>query len=155
MRLNRKVEYALLALKHLSLQGENGFSSSREISGSNGIPFDMMAQVLRSLARGGVLKSDQGARGGYSLAKNLEMVSLYDIHKIILGPLYLAHCLNPEPTKSCDLISSCSIQKPVDRLNRRFQIFLRSISASELVSDDYEITSADKTPLVSEVEGVS
>lgn len=135
MRLNRKVEYALIAIKHLGQQAEAKVSSSREISDRYGLPFDMTAQVLRALGRAGILNSEKGVQGGYSLAADLKNVSLYDIHEVIMGPLFLAICLNPE-AKSCDLSASCSIQGPVEKLNKKFLSFLKSIALMDLVFDE-------------------
>jgi|GEM_PF-365818 len=139
MRLNRKVEYALIALKHFAGLSQSVSQpqsvSSREISRLYETPFDTTAQVLRALARGNILSASQGAMGGYALAVDLNSVSLYQVQKLIMGPLYLAYCLSPG-TKSCELKASCQIQKPVEKLNRKFEDFLKSLSIGQLVVDD-------------------
>ena len=69
LRLSKKTDYALMAMKHLALLGDRGSSSAREIAEQYDIPVELMAKVLQRLARKGLLSSHQGTRGGYELAR--------------------------------------------------------------------------------------
>ena len=68
LRLSKKADYALIAMKHLSLRGD-GSSSAREIASLYDIPIELLAKILQRLVRGGLLASHQGTRGGYQLAR--------------------------------------------------------------------------------------
>src|SRR5204863_7131947 len=67
LRLSKKADYALIAMKHLALRGDRGSSSAREIAELYAIPIELMAKVLQRLVRRGLLASQQGTRGGYQL----------------------------------------------------------------------------------------
>ncbi len=69
LRLSKKADYALIAMKHLALRGDRGSSSAREIAELYDIPIELMAKVLQRLVRRGLLASHQGTRGGYQLAR--------------------------------------------------------------------------------------
>ena len=69
LRLSKKADYALMALKHLATHTDVASVSAREIAEAYDIPVELMAKVLQRLARRGLLSSHQGTRGGYRLAK--------------------------------------------------------------------------------------
>ena len=69
LRLSKKADYALIAMKHLALRGDRGSSSAREIAALYDIPIELMAKVLQRLVRRGLLVSQQGTRGGYHLSR--------------------------------------------------------------------------------------
>src|SRR6202030_590019 len=50
LRLSKKADYALIAMKHLALRGDRASSSAREIAEAYGIPIELMAKVLQRLA---------------------------------------------------------------------------------------------------------
>ena len=73
LRLSKKADYALIAMKHLALRGDRGVVvSAREIAELYDIPIELMAKVLQRLVRRGLLASHQGTRGGYQLARDAD-----------------------------------------------------------------------------------
>ena len=63
LRLSKKADYALMAMKHLALRSDRGIStassSAREIAEMYDIPIELMAKVLQRLVRRGLLASHQ------------------------------------------------------------------------------------------------
>ena len=72
LRLSKKADYALMAMKHLATRTDLASASAREIAEQYDIPVELMAKVLQRLARRGLLTSHQGTRGGYRLAHGAE-----------------------------------------------------------------------------------
>ena len=64
LRLSKKADYALMAMKHLTLRGDRGSSSAREIAEQYNIPIELMAKVLQRLVQRGLLASHQGRNFG-------------------------------------------------------------------------------------------
>src|SRR3989442_15811965 len=90
LRLSKKADYALIAMKHLALRGDRGSqasSSAREIAELYDIPIELMAKVLQRLGRRGLLASHQGTRGGYQLARIPTQISVADVIQAIDGPV--------------------------------------------------------------------
>jgi Rrf2 family protein len=130
-RLNRKVEYALMALKVMAQKRQGDLTSAKEVVELTGCPFDATARVLQQLGQSGILRSEQGAHGGYLLLRDLSKVSLFDLMQIILGPVAVAKCL--QGVGDCDLKHTCNIISPVSVFNRRLAEFYQSLSVGELL----------------------
>ncbi len=69
LRLSKKADYALMAMKHLAVRPDAASASAREIAEAYDIPVELMAKVLQRLVRRGLLVSHQGTRGGYRLSR--------------------------------------------------------------------------------------
>ena len=130
-RLNRKVEYALMALKVMAQKRQGELTSAKEVADQTGCPFDATARVLQQLVQRGILRSEQGAHGGYLLVRDLNKVSFFDLNEMILGPIAVAKCLHS--ASDCELIGSCNIVTPVTNLNRKLADFYQSFSVGELL----------------------
>lgn len=86
MDLSCKSEYALLALLELSPHYASGEPVQiRQISAQQNIPDRYLEQLLATLRRAGLVKSQRGARGGYLLARDPWKISLYDVVSCIEG----------------------------------------------------------------------
>jgi Rrf2 family protein len=88
LRLSKKADYALMAMKHLATRSDAGSASAREIAEAYDIPIELMAKVLQRLARRGLLTSHQGTRGGYRLGRGPAAISVADIIQAIDGPAH-------------------------------------------------------------------
>ncbi len=132
-RIHRKVEYALISLKHMSAKAPGERTTVKEIAGTYGCPTDVTARVLQALANNGVLLSEQGAHGGYMIAKDLSRVTFYELLEMTLGPLGVAKCLHEADEGSCDLRQTCNIVTPIQQLNRKLMEFYRSLTLADLI----------------------
>jgi Rrf2 family nitric oxide-sensitive transcriptional repressor len=131
MKLNRKLEYALMALKYMHAKPSGQVTAANEIAKSFNIPFDVTSRALQIMTSGGLLKSGYGAAGGYQIIKNLDDVNLYELTSLVLGPVEIAKCISE--SDSCDLSHSCNIKSPVQTLNQKMMEFYKNIPLSEIV----------------------
>jgi Rrf2 family protein len=132
VRLNRKVEYALVALKVLSSKKPGELTTVNEICGATGVPFDATSRVMQLMAQKSILKSEHGAHGGYQIIKSLNRVSLYDIMELTLGPVEIVRCLGQQGDE-CELTTSCNIKLPLKIFNHRLQDFYKNLTISDLL----------------------
>ncbi|MEK7356500.1 MAG: Rrf2 family transcriptional regulator [Bdellovibrionota bacterium] len=133
-KINRKVEYALIGLKHMRSKAPGELTSAKEISQLYGCPFDATSRVMQVLAQKGVLRSEQGAHGGYMITKDLTRLSFYDLSEMILGPVAVARCLHDqEGEPACEMRGTCNIVTPVQTLNRKLVEFYRALTIAELL----------------------
>ena len=135
-KMNRKLEYALMALKQMSDKRPGELTTAKEIVEKTGCPFDATARVMQTMANRGLLKSEQGAHGGYQIVKDLNRVTLYDLIEMILGPLGVVKCLHEET--ACDLKDKCQLISPLTELNRRLVEFYRGLSIGEVLQENEE-----------------
>ncbi len=133
MRLNRKVEYALIVLKYMSQKKPGQLSSAKEMSEKFQAPFDATSRVLQIMSHNGVLRSEHGAHGGYQIVRDLEKISFYQLNEMILGPVGITKCISKEGDKNCDLQSNCNIVSPIRFLNFKFSEFLKQLTVAEVL----------------------
>ncbi len=152
-RLNRKVEYALMALKYLMDQNHlpsssptptselnasalsaapSTLASAKDIAESLKAPFDATARVMQIMAHHQILRAEMGVHGGYRLIGDLTHLSLFQLMEMIEGPAALVKCAHGEDR--CELQVSCNIVQPLTQLNHRFEDFFKSIKVSDLLN---------------------
>jgi Rrf2 family protein len=133
-KLNRKVEYSLMALKHMSRKMPGELTSAKEVADSYQAPFDATARVMQLMAQSGILRSSPGVQGGYQITKDLSKVTLHDLMELIQGPTQIAKCLHKQ--EPCEIQSSCNIVSPVHALNQKLNDFYKNVTLKELLFKD-------------------
>ena len=135
LRLSKKADYALMAMKHLAIKTESVASSTsaREIAEQYDIPIELMAKVLQRLARNGLLTSHQGTRGGYTLSKPTASISVADIIQAIDGPLTVTACSTED--EQCEQFEKCNVRDPLWRIKDRILAALSTCSLAEITTE--------------------
>ena len=134
LRLSKKADYALMAMKHLARKSDSAASTSaREIAEQYAIPIELMAKVLQRLARSGLLTSHQGTRGGYTLSKPTLSISVADIIQAIDGPLTVTACSSED--EACEQFTRCNVRDPLWRIKDRILASLAECSLHEISTD--------------------
>lgn len=138
LRLSKKADYALLAMRHLAAHSDKGAVSARELAEAYDLPPELLAKVLQRLVRGRLLTSIQGIRGGYGLARPAMAISVADVINAIDGPLTVTAC--SETNHNCDQYSKCNIRDPLWQIKDRIVSALAATSIAGLASDLAPIT---------------
>ncbi len=133
LRLSKKADYALMAMKHLALRGDQGSSSAREIAEQYDIPIELMAKVLQRLVRRGLLASHQGTRGGYQLARLPGQITVADVIQAIDGPVTVTACTTEDGR--CDQFAKCNVRDPLWKVRERILAALGDCTIAELATD--------------------
>jgi Rrf2 family protein len=129
LRLSKKADYALMAMKHLALNAEQS-SSAREMAEAYNIPVELLAKVLQRLVRRGLLASHQGTRGGYELARSPHQISVADIIQAIEGPVVVTACSTDDG--QCEQFSKCNVRDPLWKVRERILTALGECTVAEL-----------------------
>ena len=134
LRLSKKADYALMAMRHLAArEGEGATASAREIAEQYDIPIELMAKVLQRLVRTGLLASHQGTRGGYSLARAAAAITVADVVQAIDGPFTVTACSTERD--GCGQYAKCSIRDPLWRIRDRILTALDTVTVAEMAAD--------------------
>jgi len=133
LRLSKKADYALIAMKHLATRRDAASASAREIAEQYDIPVELMAKVLQRLARRGLVTSHQGTRGGYRLSRAVANISVADIIEAIDGPLNVTACSTE--SENCGQYSKCSVRDPLWKIKDRIVSALSTCSLEEISAD--------------------
>ncbi len=141
IKINRKVEYALMVLKLMNEKGSSDLTTAREVCDRYELPFDTTAKVMQQMNTAGFLHSHKGVKGGYTLARDLTSISYIELAEIIEGKSFMMDC-HEGP---CDLIHSCNISQPIKRLNDYLINIFSSLTLQELLADD-NLLALKRTP---------
>jgi Rrf2 family protein len=134
LRLSKKADYALIAMKHLARNRSGAPSTSaREIAKEYDIPIELMAKVLQRLVRTGLLLSTQGTRGGYTLLRPPAAITVGDVIQAVDGPFTVTACSTDN--HACDQYSKCSVRDPLWQLRERLVATLGTVTVAELAAD--------------------
>ena len=131
-KINRKLEYALIALRHMSAKSPGQLTSAKEICDVYHTPFDPTSRVLQIMAANEVVRAEQGAHGGYQIVKNLDKLTLQDLTQMIEGPIQIVNCFHGNYSH-CDMTASCNVISPMLNLNERIGELFRTISIKDLI----------------------
>lgn len=134
LKISKKVEYALMALKYMAQKKTKILFSTREICDEFHMPFDTMSKAMQALSHIGILQSSQGIKGGYLLQKDLSTISYYDLNVLLEGETFGHYCNGPKEV--CDQYSHCNIFGPLHVLNNKVIEFFKSINLQDLLIEE-------------------
>ena len=106
LKITRKVEYALIALRHLQSKDTEDLTSAKEIAIHYGIPKQLLAKILQQMSKENIIEAVQGPAGGYRILANLDKISLKDFFEKLEGPLGMMDCFFES---DCIQINACNI----------------------------------------------
>lgn len=86
MRVSAKADYAARAAVALAAAGEGPIKADR-IAEAQSIPVKFLESILLELKHAGIVRSQRGPEGGYSLARPAAEISLADVIRAVDGPL--------------------------------------------------------------------
>lgn len=132
-KLSKKVEYGLIAIKHIANEGHIDPISAKEISQQHKIPYDLLSKVLQKLKREKILTSVHGIKGGYKLSKSPRKFTLSEIFNAIEGDNYILDCGIHKDPETCTLFKTCIISHPLQKVQRGLIKYFNSTKLSEIV----------------------
>jgi Rrf2 family protein len=130
LKLTKKADYGLIALKHLAVNQARGSSSAKEIADTYGIPLPLLSKILQKLSKAGFLRSEHGTNGGYRLARPAGEITALEIIRTIDGPIFLTSCFTEHGF--CTHSERCSVREPLRRVHEGILRLLSDITISEL-----------------------
>ena len=133
LKLTKKADYGLMAMKHLAEHAAQGACSAKDVAESYGIPPEALAKILQRLAKAGLLHSQHGINGGYTLARSANEISAYEVIRAIDGPLFITSCITVRG--ECGQSEKCTIREPLRKVNESIEQVLRRIKIAEMTEE--------------------
>lgn len=93
MQITRQADYAVRAVLYLAQLGPEKRAATSQIAQEQQIPPSFLAKIVSQLSVAGLLQTSRGARGGVTLAKAPEEISLLEVVEAIDGPILLNECV--------------------------------------------------------------
>jgi Rrf2 family protein len=144
LKLTKKADYGLMAMRHLAEHAEERACSAKDVADAYGIPQEALAKILQRLAKAGLLHSQHGINGGYTLARDPNTISAFEVIRAIDGPLFITSCVTVRG--ECDQSDRCNIREPLRKVNSSIEEVLRRIKISEMKEGAEETTEPRRIP---------
>jgi Rrf2 family protein len=132
LRISKKVEYALIGMLHMSMKKSVELTTAKELSACYNIPLDLMGKVLQRLAKTGLIRSEQGAKGGYQLNKPMQEMNIGTILKVVDGPVKIVNCIRLKDHLNCEQESRCIIRNPMLVIQDKLDDFFNNLSLQDI-----------------------
>ena len=109
MQITKQADYAVRAVLYLARLGQGNRAATSKIAEEKHIPPSFLATIVSQFSIAGILHTSRGARGGVTMARKPEDVTLLEVVEAIDGPILLNECAHPDSmcvfTKDCPLTS--------------------------------------------------
>jgi len=131
LNITKKVEYGLIAMRHINKYGKHKLCSSKEIATTYHIPKEILAKTMQKLSKKQYIHAVKGPYGGYYLNKALDKINLVEFIEDIEGPIGLVQC---NTNNNCDLLEFCNIKSPLMKINFNLRKALNNINLNEITN---------------------
>lgn len=112
LRITKITDYGFILLAYMASRDEALLHNAKDLSASSGLALPTVSKVLKILTQGKILKSHQGSKGGYSLARPANQITAAEVVEAIEGPVALTDCSSAE---GCD--RNCQVSESWQKVN--------------------------------------
>ena len=138
-RLSKTTDYGIVLLaqlaseaRHATHQGAgNRAQNARELAEASDLPVPMVSKILKALTREGLLMSQRGSKGGYSLAVEPEDLTVSEMIRVLEGPVALMDCAIAPSL--CEHETVCAVREPWQVISRVVERALADVTLADLV----------------------
>jgi Rrf2 family protein len=131
MNVGRRVDYAVRALSYLAGQPHGKVVSRADIEKSQDIPPYYLSKIMKDLVAGGLVYSHIGSKGGFTLAKPSNAISIKEVYETVERPLVLMECVDKGLTY-CSFCAVCSQKSIWEEAQKVLAEFLGRTSIAEI-----------------------
>lgn len=130
LKLSKMTDYATVILSEMAKDTVR-VHVALDVAQATGIALPTVSKILKILTRAGVLTSVRGAKGGYSLAREPERITVATVISALEGPIALTECSVSH--KGCDQASGCRIQGNWHLINQKIALALESVTLADMI----------------------
>lgn len=134
MQIPKKVEYALIAIRHIVIQPMSSVVTAKEVAERYHIPYELMAKVLQKLTKEGLITSHHGVHGGYTFARRPSEIHISEVFHAIDGKPNIAviQC-EAESPENCCIYTTCTIRDPLVKIQGEINQMFERMTISDIV----------------------
>jgi Rrf2 family protein len=131
MNVGRRVDYAVRALSYLAGQADGKILSRADIEKSQDIPSFYLSKIMKDLVAGGLVHSHIGSKGGFTLAKTADTISIKEVYEAVERRLVLMECLE-KGASYCSYCAVCSQRSIWEEAQSVLASFLAGVSIANI-----------------------
>jgi FeS assembly SUF system regulator len=132
IRISRLTDYGIVLMRHMAAHPDRAHNASELAAGAR-LPAPTVSKLLRQLAREGLLESQRGVKGGYTLARPSEEISVAAIISALEGPIALTDCAAVEDP-DCAHEPVCPVRSHWNRISQAIRDALEGVSLAEMAA---------------------
>jgi len=122
MQFTRAEEYGILGIMHLAEQAPERIVPLSEVAETQEIPEKFLAKIFQNLTRSELVKSHRGVKGGFTLGRKPEKITVRHIVEAIQGEYHLIKCLHDKDC--CSKYEFCPVRAVLEVAEKRLlQVF--------------------------------
>lgn len=130
IRITRETDYGIVLMTFMARNSGEPHSAAH-LAERHNLSLPMVSKILKALAKGGLLVSQRGVKGGYSLARKPQQISVVEIIDALEGPIAITECTHGEPSE-CVHQDYCGVSNHWSRINDAIRKALENISLWEM-----------------------
>lgn len=151
IRVSRMADYGLVVLSQLAREPERHVTAA-DIAAHTQLPQPTVSKLLKQFAHAGVLVSHRGAKGGYSMERTPDRITVAEIISAVDGPIALADCLDGTEG-TCGIENFCPIRGPWQNVSDAVERALASVSLAQMICfPSYELPVSGTVPASASLE---
>ena len=133
-QLSKKVEYGLIAIRHMAMGHTGQVYTAKEIADRYHIPYELLAKIMQKLTREGFITSYQGVHGGYTLSRNPGDIKVSSIIQALEGKssVTIIQC-EAESPENCIIHHTCTIKDPLLKLQSGINQMFDQVTIMQMV----------------------
>ena len=131
IRMSRLTDYGIMLLIHIAQDRGLPMHNARDLAAKAHLPLPTVSKILKVLARKELLVAHRGVKGGFSLARRPEDMSVAEVISALEGPIALTTCSFTIPGK-CQLEQLCPVGGSWQRINQVVRETLENITLLEM-----------------------
>jgi FeS assembly SUF system regulator len=129
IRITKQTDYGIVLLTQFAAHPDRQ-ANAPELAAETRLPLPMVSKILKLLVREGLLVSHRGVKGGYTLARSPEELSMAEIIGALEGPIAITECI--EVAGDCSHEQACPVRSNWQRINDAVREALEGITLAEM-----------------------
>ena len=131
LRITKQTDYGIVLLSRMACEPVRQFNAP-ELAAEAQLPLPTVSKILKLLARDGLLASHRGVKGGYSLSRPPEALTIAEVIGSLDGPIAMTECVDDESPGLCQQEGHCPTQANWQVINRAVRRALEGITLREM-----------------------
>ncbi len=126
-----------MAINYMAYRKEGFLANTRNISETYHIPLELLAKILQTLSKSGIIVSQNGPKGGYALGVDPAQLTLGEVIRAIEGPIQIVRCVEGEIC--CSQTEQCTIRTPLIKIEQQLVDFLDNITIDTICNENESV----------------
>jgi FeS assembly SUF system regulator len=130
IRMTRLTDYGIMLLTLFARDTKHGMKSARDLSQEAKLPLPTVSKILKLLARNHLLEAHRGVRGGFTLSRKPDAITMAEVIGALEGPIGVTDCC--APPSDCGIEKSCIVKSNWLKINKVVLEALARITLAEM-----------------------